>query len=93
MMKMFLATWTIHRIVRDLLSAFSLICPFSHTKYNDLRSSSVDVREFQDLLNFLIDMFEELGGKTESLEEFNSMVREPRRIAVFLLPNIRHPNT
>ena len=71
------ATWTIHRIVRDLLSAFSPICPFfthylSTTIYG---SSSVDVREFPRLTEFPgIDMFEELKGKTESLEEFNSMV-------------------
>ena len=71
------ATWTIHRIVRDLLSAFSPICPFfthylSTTLYD---SSSVDVRVFPRLPSFPgTELFEELRGKTESLEEFNSMV-------------------
>ena len=71
------ATWTIHRIVRDLLSAFSPICPFfthylSTTLYD---SSSVDVRAFPRLPSFPgSELFEELRDKTESLEEFNSMV-------------------
>ena len=71
------ATWTIHRIVRDFLSAFSPICPFfthylSTTLYG---SSSVDVRAFPRLPSFHgSELFEELRVKTESLEEFNSMV-------------------
>ena len=71
------AAWTLHRIVRDFLSAFSPICPFfthylSTTLYD---SSSVDVRAFPSLPIFPgTEMFEELRNKTESLEEFNSMV-------------------
>jgi len=71
------ATWTMHRIVRDFLSAFSPICPFfthylSTTLYD---SSSVDVRGFPSLPYFPgIETFEELRSKTQSLEEFNSMV-------------------
>ena len=63
--------------MRDLLSAFSPICPFfthylSTTLYD---SSSVDVRVFPRLPSFPgTELFEELRGKTESLEEFNSMV-------------------
>ncbi len=71
------ATWTMHRIVRDLLSAFTPICPFfthylSTTIYD---SSSVDIRGFPRLPQFTgSEMFGELRDLTESLEEFNSMV-------------------
>ena len=76
------ATWTIHRVVRDFLSAFSPICPFfthylSTTLYD---SSSVDVREFPRLPSFPgSELFEELRDKTESLEEFNSMVWKAKK--------------
>ena len=56
---------------------FSPICPFfthylSTTLYD---SSSVDVRAFPRLPSFTgTDLFVELRDKTESLEEFNSMV-------------------
>ena len=76
------ATWTIHRIVCDLLSAFSPICPFfthylSTTLYG---SSSVDVRAFPRLPEFSgTKMFDELRAKTEYLEEFNSMVWKAKK--------------
>ena len=82
------ATWTIHRIVRDFLSAFSPICPFfthylSTTLYD---SSSVDVRTFPRLPSFPgTELFEELRAKTESLEEFNSMVWREKKDRGFSL--------
>ena len=66
------AAWTLHRIVRDVLTSLSPICPFfthylSTTLY---ANSSVDVREFPDII----------ASKSESLNltnhviEFNSEV-------------------
>lgn len=71
------ATWTMHRIVRDLLSAFTPICPFfthylSTTIYE---SSSVDVRSFPRLPEFSgREEFAHFTDLTETLEDFNSMV-------------------
>ena len=76
------ATWTIHRIVRDLLSAFSPICPFfthylSTTIYD---YSAVDARVFPRLPVFPgTDLFEDLRAKTKSLEEFNSYVWKEKK--------------
>ena len=71
------AAWTIHRIVRDLMSAFSPICPFfshhiSSTLYNE---SAVDAREFPEIM--VIDG--ELTELSESLKDFNSMVWKTKK--------------
>lgn len=71
------AAWTIHRIVRDLMSAFSPICPFfshhiSSTLYNE---SAVDVREFPEIM--AIDG--KLTELSESLKDFNSMVWKTKK--------------
>ncbi len=63
------AAWTIHRIVRDLMAAFSPVCPFfthhiSSTLYGE---SSVDVREFPEIL----PLDETLTKLTSQIEEFN----------------------
>ena len=76
------ATWTLHRIVRDLMSAFSPICPFfthylSTTLYG---RSSIDVRDFPRLPPSCgIDQFDELRSLTNTLEEFNSMVWKAKK--------------
>jgi len=66
------AAWTLHRIVRDVLTSLSPICPFfthylSTTLYG---RSSVDVREFPDV----IDVRSELLDLTNPVIEFNSDV-------------------
>lgn len=66
------AAWTLHRIVRDVLTSLSPICPFfthylSTTLYG---RSSVDVREFPDI----IDVRSELLDLTNPVIEFNSEV-------------------
>ena len=71
------AAWTIHRIVRDLMSAFSPICPFfshhiSSTLYNE---SAVDAREFPEIM--AIDG--KLTELSESLKDFNSMVWKTKK--------------
>ena len=71
------AAWTIHRIVRDLMSAFSPICPFfshhiSSALYNE---SAVDAREFPEIM--VVDG--ELTGLSESLKDFNSMVWKTKK--------------
>jgi valyl-tRNA synthetase len=71
------ATWTLHRVVRDLLSALSPICPFfshylSTTLYD---SSAVDVRSFPRLPAIVDDEgAEDLRALTPIISEFNSMV-------------------
>ena len=66
------AAWTLHRIVRDVLTSLSPIRPFfthylSTTLYG---RSSVDVREFPDI----IDVSSELLDLTNPVVEFNSEV-------------------
>ena len=66
------AAWTIHRIVRDVLTSLSPICPFfthylSTTLYDN---SSVDIREFPDI----IASKNELLNLTNHVIEFNSEV-------------------
>ena len=66
------AAWTLHRIVRDLLTSLSPICPFfthylSTTLY---RHSSVDVRKFPDI----IESKSKLLNLTNPVIEFNSEV-------------------
>ena len=66
------AAWTIHRIVRDYLQAFSPICPFfthylSTTLYGE---SAVDACSFPKIIG--ID--DELISSTESIMNFNSKV-------------------
>ncbi|MDC0327685.1 class I tRNA ligase family protein [bacterium] len=67
-----IASWTLHRIVRDILTSLSPICPFfthylSTTLYNQ---SSVDVRQFPDVMPIV----SELLDLTPLLIEFNSNV-------------------
>jgi valyl-tRNA synthetase len=67
-----LASWTLHRIVRDILISLSPICPFfthylSTTLYG---SSSVDVREFPEIMPSNPDLLR----LTDFVVEFNSEV-------------------
>ena len=66
------ASWTLHRIVRDILTSLSPICPFfthylSTTLYGQ---SSVDVREFPEILPVISENLK----LTVPLIEFNSNV-------------------
>ena len=71
------ATWTLHRVVRDLLCAFTPICPFfthylSSTLYG---KSSVDVRSFPRLpSNAMGKEAESMRALTPVISEFNSMI-------------------
>ena len=66
------AAWTIHRIVRDLMSALSPVCPFftHHISSTLYTKSAVDVREFPTRtpedpdLRKLTSLIEEFNGKT-----------------------------
>lgn len=71
------AAWTIHRIVRDYLQAFSPICPFfthylSTTLYGE---SAVDACSFPKIIG--ID--DELISSTESIMNFNSKVWKTKK--------------
>jgi valyl-tRNA synthetase len=76
------AAWALHRIVRDLLSIFSPICPFfthylSTTIYGN---SAVDVKEFPELPQSCNrEMFHDLRSLTEDLEKFNSIVWKAKK--------------
>jgi len=66
------AAWTIHRIVRDFMSALSPVCPFftHHISSTLYETSAVDVREFpsrtqnDDSLRALTNAIEEFNGAT-----------------------------
>ena len=73
------AAWTIHRIVRDLMSALSPVCPFfthhiSSTLYD---SSAVDVREFPTRT----PDDETLRGLTNAIEDFNGATWKTKKEA------------
>ncbi|DAC63770.1 MAG TPA: class I tRNA ligase family protein [Candidatus Thalassarchaeaceae archaeon] len=72
-----IASWTLHRIVRDILTTLSPICPFfthylSTTLYGN---SSVDVREFPAIISSDKDLLK----LTDSLIEFNSEVWKTKK--------------
>ncbi len=76
------ATWTIHRIVRDLLSAFSPICPFfTHYLSSTLYGfSAVDIREFPRLPNGCgNDEFDSMRSLTKALVKFNSDIWKAKK--------------
>ena len=71
------SNWTLHRIVRDILTAFTPICPFfthylSKTLYD---VSSVDIREFPIIPERCrLDIFGNLNELTEQIVSFNSKI-------------------
>jgi len=72
-----IASWTLHRIVRDILTTLSPICPFfthylSTTLYGN---SSVDIREFPAIISSDKDLLK----LTDSLIEFNSEVWKTKK--------------
>ena len=73
------AAWTIHRIVRDFLSAFSPICPFftHHISQTIYGVSAVDVDEFPHNplgTKYDIERGDLLKSKTFDLQTFNGEV-------------------
>ena len=71
------AAWTIHRIVRDLLTMFSPICPFfsHHLSTTLYGASAVDVRDFPAIPVAALgqtDEGERLRGLTARILEFNA---------------------
>ncbi len=74
--------WTLHRIVRDLLAAFSPICPFfthylSTTLYDQ---SSVDIRGFPRLPESCKSgQFENIWKLTDDLVSFNSKIWKAKK--------------
>lgn len=71
------ANWTLHRVVRDMLSSFTPICPFfthylSTTLYGD---SSVDIRSFPKIPPAALgDDPDLLRSLTEQITTFNSTI-------------------
>ena len=73
------AAWTIHRIVRDFMSAFSPICPFftHHISQTIYGVSAVDVDEFPNnpfAANFDQTRSDYLKSKSFDLQAFNGEV-------------------
>ena len=74
------AAWTLHRIVRDFMSAFSPICPFftHHISSTIYGSSAVDVDIFPDSFISQLDFDSKQGNELRSLsidiQSFNSHV-------------------
>jgi valyl-tRNA synthetase len=72
------AAWTIHRIVRDFLSAFSPICPFfsHHISQTIYSKSAVDVDSFPSNIVSELSVVSEEGDSlrklTTSIQDFNS---------------------
>jgi len=72
------AAWTIHRIVRDFLSAFSPICPFfsHHISQTIYSKSAVDVDSFPSNIVSELSVASEEGDNlrklTTSIQDFNS---------------------
>jgi len=71
------AEWTLHRIVRDLMTVFSPICPFfTHYLSTEIYGiSSVDIREFPSMTNSPLDQSPiNMADLTQPIIDFNSMV-------------------
>ncbi len=73
------AAWTVHRIVRDLLTMFSPICPFlcHHLSSTLYGVSAVDIRNFPELPIEELgegDLGDELRNYSSIITEFNSDV-------------------
>ncbi|MBS72551.1 MAG: valine--tRNA ligase [Thermoplasmata archaeon] len=73
------AAWTLHRIVRDLLTMFSPICPFlcHHLSSTLYGVSAVDIRQFPEIPDCQLGDTVEGGrfrGLTKQITEFNSDV-------------------
>ena len=78
------AAWTLHRIVRDLLTGLTPICPFfTHYLSTELYGkSSIDVREFPQLNpGILGDDAERLRSLTNHISDFNSSVWKEKKDA------------
>ena len=78
------AAWTLHRIVRDLLTALTPICPFfTHYLSTELYGeSSIDIREFPILDNQLLgEDADRLRSLTNQISEFNSSVWKAKKDA------------
>ena len=76
------AAWTLHRVVRDLLSALSPICPFfSHYLSTTLyESSAVDVRSFPRLPAGVVgEDADAMRALTPIISEFNSAVWKSKK--------------
>ena len=72
------ASWTLHRIVRDILTSLSPICPFfthylSTTLYNQ---SSVDVRQFPDVMPIVSELLD-LTTQTSKARRNRNGFRRP----------------
>ncbi|MEC7697369.1 MAG: class I tRNA ligase family protein, partial [Candidatus Thermoplasmatota archaeon] len=74
------ATWTLHRIFRDLLSILSPICPFftHHLSTTLYEKSSVEVDVFPESP---ITDTQSWIEKTDDLVEFNSVVWKAKKDA------------
>ena len=74
------ATWTLHRIFRDLLSILSPICPFftHHLSTTLYEKSAVDVDTFPEIP---MSGTEEWTKMTDSLIDFNSAVWKAKKDA------------
>ena len=76
------AEWTLHKIVRDLLTVFSPVCPFfTHYLSTEIYGiSAVDIRDFPasvELEN--TDDFGDISELTAKVMEFNSMVWKAKK--------------
>jgi len=76
------ASWTLHRIVRDMITVFSPICPFfthhiSSTLYGE---SAINIRQFP-MLTFSDSSkkYSNLKSMTTSLVEFNSSIWKKKK--------------
>ena len=74
------ATWTLHRIFRDLLSILSPVCPFftHHLSTTLYEKSAVDVDTFPEKP---LSKTSDFTSMTDSLIEFNSEVWKAKKDA------------
>jgi len=76
------ATWTLHRIVNDILTIFSPICPFfSHYISMEIYDiSSISIQKYPELnLSSNDSDYAKLGQITNSLTEFNSLIWKTKK--------------
>ncbi|MCP2507427.1 MAG: class I tRNA ligase family protein [Candidatus Thalassarchaeaceae archaeon] len=76
------ATWTLHRIVKDILTIFSPICPF-FTHYISMEIyniSSISIQQYPMLILSSDDSdYAKVGSITNSLTDFNSLIWKTKK--------------
>ena len=80
------ATWTLHRIVRDIITVFTPICPFfsHHISATIYGTSSVTIDKYPDSNILIPKELTNIVSISTKLIEFNSYIWKLKKEKAFL---------